>query len=307
MVASSSNGPVVVVIGATGAQGGSVISHLIQSDKDYQLVGVTRDTSKPASKALADQGVKVVSADTDSRSDLDRVFEGANIVFAVTNFWAHMSFDKEVKDGKRIVDAAKAAGVSHFIWSGLEPVKELSGGKYKHVEHFDSKAAVTAYARESGLPTTNVEAGCYMQNWLGMLAPRKQADGSFVFAMPISPSTKLALVDTNGDYGAYVREAIESKSFGPGSEILASSDEISLDDMVKQFSEVTGAKASYYQMPHDDFLAAAGPAGAEMLDMLLWFEEFGYFGGKDLAPSQRDLAVPVKTWREFVAANKWDV
>ncbi|GAA5854797.1 hypothetical protein JCM9279_000949 [Rhodotorula babjevae] len=307
MVASSSNGPVVVIIGATGAQGGSVISHLIKSDKDYQLVGVTRDSSKPAAKALADQGVKVVSADTDSRSDLDRIFEGADIVFAVTNFWAHMSLDKEVEDGKRIVDAAKAAGVKHFIWSGLEPVKERSSGKLQHVEHFDSKAAVTVYALESGLPTTNVEAGCYMQNWLGALGPRKQADGSLVFAMPIAPSTKIALIDTNGDYGAYVREAIEGESFKPGSEILAAAEEISLDDMVKQFSEVTGAKASYYQLGHDDFLAAAGPVGKEMLDMFLWFEEFGYFGGKDLAPSQRDLAVPVKTWREFVAANKWDV
>lgn len=51
-----------------------------------------------------------------------------------------MNFGKEVEDGKRIVDAAKAAGVSHFIWSGLEPVSQVSGGKYKHVEHFDSKA-----------------------------------------------------------------------------------------------------------------------------------------------------------------------
>ena len=234
-----------------------------------------------------------------------------------------MSFDKEIEDGKRIVDAAKAAGVSHLIWSGLEPVKELSGGKLKHVEHFDSKvrppssprsdlffwqltpsslfrsqAVVTAYALESGLPTTNVEAGCYMQNWLGALGPRRQADGSLVFAMPIAPSTKIALIDTNGDYGAYVREAIEGESFKPGSEILAAAEEISLDDMVKQFSEgasslsrsptardlhtdarrtlaVTGAKASYYQLPHDDFLAAAGPVGKEMLDMFLWFEQFG--------------------------------
>jgi len=233
-----------------------------------------------------------------------------------------MSFDKEIEDGKRIVDAAKAAGVSHLIWSGLEPVKELSGGKLKHVEHFDSKvrppssprsdlffsqltlsslfrsqAVVTAYALESGLPTTNVEAGCYMQNWLGALGPRRQADGSLVFAMPIAPSTKIALIDTNGDYGAYVREAIEGESFKPGSEILAAAEEISLDDMVKQFSEgasslsfsrardlhtdarrtlaVTGAKASYYQLSHDDFLAAAGPVGKEMLDMFLWFEQFG--------------------------------
>lgn len=261
-----------------------------------------------------------------------------------------MSFDKEIEDGKRIVDAAKAAGVSHLIWSGLEPVKELSGGKLKHVEHFDSKvrppssprsdlffwqltpsslfrsqAVVTAYALESGLPTTNVEAGCYMQNWLGALGPRKQADGSLVFAMPIAPSTKIALIDTNGDYGAYVHEAIEGESFKPGSEILAAAEEISLDDMVKQFSEgasslsrsptardlhtdarrtlaVTGAKASYYQLPHDDFLAAAGPVGKEMLDMLLWFEEFGCASLSSSAPARR-TDVPFRPARQTSAAR----
>jgi hypothetical protein len=59
---------------------------------------------------------------------------------AVTNFWQHMSADKEIEDGKRIVDAAKAAGtVKQLIWSGLEPVKEISGGKFTGVGHFDSK------------------------------------------------------------------------------------------------------------------------------------------------------------------------
>ncbi|TNY21764.1 NAD(P)-binding protein [Rhodotorula diobovata] len=300
MVSSSSNGPVVVVIGATGAQGGSVVQHLVGSDKNYQIVAVTRDTTKPASKALADQGVKVVSANVDSRDDLDRVFKGANIVFAVTNFWEHMNFGKEVEDGKRIVDAAKAAGVSHFIWSGLEPVSQVSGGKYKH-------AVITTYARESGLPTSIVQAASYMQNFETLLAPRKQPDGSLVFAVPMTPQSKIALLDTKADYGAYVREVIEGESFGPGSDVLACAEELSLEEIVSQFNEVTGAKATYHQLAHDDFLAVAGPAGQEILEMLLWFQDFGYFGGKDIAPSQKELAVPVKTWRDFVRQTKWEV
>lgn len=99
-----------------------------------------------------------------SSADLERAFEGADVVFVcpfvalvshspkahlqdaeslqgVTDFWAHMSFDKEVEDGKRIVDAVKKAGVSTFIWSALEPVKELSKGTITGVEHFDSKVS----------------------------------------------------------------------------------------------------------------------------------------------------------------------
>lgn len=39
------------------------------------------------------------------------------------------------------------------------------------------------------------------------------------------------------DYGLYVREAIESDHFGPGSELLACSEELTITEIVKQFSE----------------------------------------------------------------------
>lgn len=56
--------------------------------------------------------------------------------------------------GMNLVDAAKAAGVKHFVYSSLEdtrPALELSRqplqGSYT-VPHFDAKAEVEAYARE---------------------------------------------------------------------------------------------------------------------------------------------------------------
>lgn len=30
------------------------------------------------------------------------------------------------------------------------------------------------------------------------------------------------------------------------------------------------------------------------------------YGGKDIGPSQQDLAVPVTTWKQFVQQQKWD-
>jgi hypothetical protein len=54
-----------------------------------------------------------------------------------------MSYDREVAEGRAIVDAAKAAGVKTLVWSGLEGAKELSGGKIAKVEHFDSKVCLT--------------------------------------------------------------------------------------------------------------------------------------------------------------------
>jgi len=103
----------LVIIGATGKQGGSVIKTILadpNATKQFKLRGVTRDISKPAAKALVDQGVEMVAADLDDKASLVKAFEGAYGVFAVTDFWATMDKDTEVKQGKNMADAAKVCG-----------------------------------------------------------------------------------------------------------------------------------------------------------------------------------------------------
>lgn len=54
----------ITVIGATGAQGGSVVETFLTDAKlknDWVVRGVTRDASKDSAKKLAEKGVEVVS------------------------------------------------------------------------------------------------------------------------------------------------------------------------------------------------------------------------------------------------------
>lgn len=60
----------------------------------------------------------------------------------MTNYWEHKSAEKEMTDGKAIINAAKDAGVELLLWSGLESVSRISGGKLDKVHHFDSKVRV---------------------------------------------------------------------------------------------------------------------------------------------------------------------
>jgi uncharacterized protein YbjT (DUF2867 family) len=100
----------LVITGATGKQGGSVINSILSDpslSSTFKLRGVTRDTSKPASKALEERGVEMVSANLDDKASLEAALKGAYGVFAVTDFWAHMDMETEVRQGKNICDAAK--------------------------------------------------------------------------------------------------------------------------------------------------------------------------------------------------------
>lgn len=42
--------------------------------------------------------------------------KGVDAVFAVTDFWGAHSKEKEIEQGKIMVDAAKKVGVKHFIF-----------------------------------------------------------------------------------------------------------------------------------------------------------------------------------------------
>ena len=76
----------IVVIGVTGTQGGSV-ARIFAKEPGWKVRGITRDVSKPSNGALRDLGIELVQADLDDPASLERAFKGANVVFSVTDFW----------------------------------------------------------------------------------------------------------------------------------------------------------------------------------------------------------------------------
>jgi uncharacterized protein YbjT (DUF2867 family) len=56
------------------------------------------------------------------------------------------SFAGEEKQGKDLVDTAKKIGVKHFVWVTLD---------HSGVPHFDTKARVNDYLKQTGLPRTS--------------------------------------------------------------------------------------------------------------------------------------------------------
>ncbi|KAJ7756160.1 NAD(P)-binding protein [Mycena metata] len=312
-ITSSVDAPLVLVVGATGNQGGSVIQALAESDRPYRIRGLTRDVTKPAAQKLVNQGVEMVniSLAVENEGEVKAAFTGANIAFIVTNFWEHMDTKREVTEGKMLVDAARGAGVRLLVWSGLEPVSEISKGKYQEANQFDGKAEITNYARQSGVALLVVQAGWYGTNHLYnnvAFIPQKEADGSYALRFPVKPDTVVPIIDVAHDYGLFVREGIESPAFGTGTEVLASGEDISLREMASQLSQITGKRVTYKQISDEEFMAAtkAPPRIAlELLHLVKFCEEYGLFNGKDTKPSRQHLAREPRKWADFVKANDW--
>lgn len=64
----------VVVVGATGGQGGSVVNRLI-SDDTYRIRGISRNIQSSGAKDLRARGVEMVSADLNEPESLDVAFK----------------------------------------------------------------------------------------------------------------------------------------------------------------------------------------------------------------------------------------
>ncbi|KAJ7463907.1 NAD(P)-binding protein [Mycena galericulata] len=276
--------PLVAVVGATGVQGGSVIRALADSRKAYRVRGFTRDGDKPASRELLALGVAVfvISLVVDNQDAVYKAFSGADYAFLMTTFWEHLDTDREIAEGKLLIDAAKAAGVAGIVWAGLPSVTKLSGGKYTHVCHFDGKAAVTAYGRQAGVPFANVQPGNYMSNYLTPLfAPVKNADGSFVLTFPVKSSTLTRLIDAQHDYGLFVRHVFELPVFPDGGEFFAYGEAITVEQLAEQWSQGTGKKITAQPISSGAFKEGLESAGYPphivrcLSEVFLAWDEFG--------------------------------
>ncbi|KAF8197727.1 NAD(P)-binding protein [Mycena galopus ATCC 62051] len=309
-ITQDTSAPLIAVVGATGIQGGSVVRALRDSDKPYRVRGFTRDATKPAAVELSKLGVTIVAVNfvVENKDEVYKAFVGADFAFIVTNFWEHVDTDREVAEGKLMIDAAKAGSVSGILWSGLPSVNKLSDGKYTHVWHFDSKAAVAEYGRAAGVPFVEVQAGSYGSNFLtGIGAPQKQADGSFVLAWPAKATILVPFVDAARDYGTFVRYVLELPVFPNGKEFFAYGENISLEDLVLQLSKATGKNIVFVQIPVEQYkqgLEAAGLPPHVLLDLaesILAWDEYGWKG----TGLPAGLAKRPNTWAEFVKETDW--
>jgi hypothetical protein len=263
------NEKLIVVIGATGHQGGAVVRAL-QASGQFKVRALTRNPGQH--RELADE---VVEADLDRPETLKAAFEGAYGVFLVTNFGEKGT--DEIKQATAAVRAAQDASVKHFVWSTLPDVEAISGGKF-HVPHFSGKAKVDKVVKDAGFANrTFVIAPFYYQNLVGVLAPQKQTDGTVGWALPIDPDVRCIHMGDIVELGNIVAGAFaHPHEAGDGEYLPLVGDFMSFNEIVGTLNRL-GHKLSFKQVPKEVF-ATLFPGAAEIAEMLSYFQAHTYLG-----------------------------
>ena len=245
----------ILVGGATGRQGAAVVKELLA--RGYQVRALTRKPDSKKALALVGPGVEIVQGDYGDIDSLGVAMQGIDTVFFYSGFSRN-----EVVEGKNVVMAARAAGISHLVYSSgaaAEPGKGVAGASKMQVEE-----AIVA----SGLAYTVFRPVAFMENF-----DRQQARVAKLGIVDSRDPERMLHFIAIQDIGLFVGEAVDHPGEWQGVAINIASDRMTVAEYVQTISDVMGRPVAYNQQPLEEYLAAMPKP---LRPLFRWYEDVGY-------------------------------
>jgi uncharacterized protein YbjT (DUF2867 family) len=250
----------ILVIGATGKQGGAVADLALKHG--HEVVAYVRSPESPAAVALAARGARLATGTLEDGEALGRAATGADAIFGLSVPFGDGGKDEEIAQGRLIVDTAVRAG-AHLVYSSVRGADRITDS---NIDHADSKQVTEKYLREQDVRSTVLGPVYFIENVLNLGFSRL---GDGVLANPLSPGKKLDQV-TVLDIAGLAVHAVENPAELVGKRIDIASDSVTGEEAARIIGEVTGREIPYRQMP---IAQVRQWAGDEIADMFQRFEE----------------------------------
>lgn len=302
--------PLIAIAGATSKQGRSVAAALLESQR-FRVRALTRKKDSPEALRLEERGAEIVAVPLElgRQKDLVAAFKGADGAFLMTPPIAPPQ-TIEASLGRQLADAAVEAGVGHIVFSTLENVDKITSGT-KYAPHFTDKARVADYIR--GLPISHsfVMLAFFYTNLLEYYVPRMEGD-TLLLPVYLPEDFRAPFVDPLTATGPVVLEIFSNSERYNGKTLPIVGDIISPREMVETFQRVTGLKAAYRNAFTRDGLLRYFPEFAaneflvrEILGMVEYAVDYGYFGKEHDLEWSRRLNPDTLNWEQFLRKTGW--
>ena len=281
----------VLVMGATGNQGGAVVRNLLT--KGHRIRTLTRNPDSQKAKQLAGQGVEVLKGDFTDSDSLVKAAKGMDTVFAMTTPF-EAGVEAEAKQGIDLADAVKQAGAGHLVFNSV-----ASADRNTNIPHFDSKYKVEQYIASLKLPYTIVAPVVFMDNWFTPWYLPSIQEGTLKIAMPEDRPLQQVSVDNIGAFAAAMIERRE-QVFGQRFDIAG--DELTGKETVATISRASGRTIGYEGFD-PEFMRAENPDFAEMFS---WINKVGY--SVDIKNLHKEFPeVPWQNFEQWAQQQDWSV
>lgn len=250
----------IVVLGATGQQGGAVARSLA-ADGRWQVRALSRHPDSDTARHLAADGIRVVVGDMDDPASLQAAFAGAHGVFSVQG--TDRGGEVETRRGIAVADAAQAAGVGHFIYASVGGAERRSG-----VPHFESKWRVEEHIRGIGLPASIVRPAFFMENFL---KPSLRAVLLALLRAYVPAEKPLQMIAT-ADIGKWVAHAFAHPGVFIGKAEEIAGDELDRAQIIAAFGRHGWSAGLPLPVPR----LLLRPLPHDVRRMFEWFGQAGY-------------------------------
>ena len=307
---SPNDKPLITIVGIMGKQGHSAAHALLKSGR-YRVRGITRRIESPEALSLMEQGAQLVSIPLDLgyQKDFVEAFRGSDGVFMMTPGIAPPQ-THEFELGKQLADAAVEADVKHLIFSSLENVDKITGGK-KFAPHFTDKANIEAYIRTLPIKSSFIHMALFYTNLMEFYTPHLAGD-TLVFPIYLPKDFRAPFVDPMTATGPAILEIFSNPGEYAGKSLPVIGDMISPQEMVDTFVKVTGRKAVYKSaftraefLQHFPGFSSNQILVSEILGMVEYIAEYGYFGkDRDWLWSRR-INPDSLNWEQFLRTTGW--
>lgn len=302
--------PLITITGVLGKQGRSAAEALLASGR-YRVRGITRRIDSPEAFSLAVKGVELIGLplDVGYQAAYVKAFQGSESVFLMTPSIAPPA-THEFELGKQLANAAIEAGVQQIVFSSLENIEEITGGKL-FAPHFTDKAKVEAYIRTLPVTSSFIYLAFFYTNLMEFYTPRLEGD-TLIFPIYLPEDFRAPFVDPLSSTGLAVLEVISNPKRYAGQSLPVIGDILSPIEIVDIFNRVTGMKAEYRSAyRRDDLLRYFPEFGSnedlvrELTGMVEYAVEYGYFRkDRDLLWS-RDINPDTLNWEQFLRKTSW--
>lgn len=136
-------GKKVATVNATGRQAASFVR--VAAAVGWQVKAHVRDGDHPVADELRQlKNVTVIEGSLEDGDFVKNFFTGSTLAFVNTLSWGD-----EVAIGKSLANAAKRAGIQHYIYSSM-PDHSISGKGWPALPHWSVKFTVENYIRQVG-------------------------------------------------------------------------------------------------------------------------------------------------------------
>ena len=235
----ATQGKTIVVIGATGRQGGEVAQNLVR--QGWRVRGVTRKPESKKAAGLKARGVEVVKADLEDTASLEAAFENA---YGVYNMQAHAPgrIEVEIRQGRNTAQAAKRTGVKHLVYGSAGPGHTKTG-----IEQWDAKQEITRTMKDLGLPLTVLRPMAFME----LMSDSSYYPNSstwYIWPNLMGTERKIPWISVQ-DVGAIAAKAFANPDDYLGRDLPLAADAQSLAECREIYREVNGKYPSRFPMP----------------------------------------------------------